>query len=286
MDEAKLKILIHFQKYEMTEHIIYKMLADRIKGKNSQILQNISEDELSHYTILKKYSKKEIKPDRWMIFKFSLLSRILGITFAIKLMEKGEEKAKVNYKILSDDIPEIKKIIFDEEEHEKLLINSIDEKMVKHIGSIVLGLNDAIVELTGALVGFSFAIKNPLNIGLIGVITGVSAALSMAGSEYLSAKTEGNPNPLAASLYTGATYMTVVILLTLPFFLFSYYLHALSVTLLTVIFITVIFNIFVSVVREVSFKKSLTEMLIISGGVSIISFIIGTLVRNYFGIEV
>ncbi len=285
MEKKIINIIKQFQKFEITEHMIYKTLSNKSDEKNRKLLSTISEDELSHYQILKSYSGVDIEPDRWMIFKYRIISIFLGKTFAIKLMERGEEKARENYKVLFDEISEIKNIIYDEERHEKLLIDSIDERVVRHIGSIVLGLNDAIIELTGALVGFSFAIKKPVQIGLIGIITGVAAAMSMSGSEYLSAKTENNRNPLAASFYTGITYIMVVILLDFPFFIFGNYLTALSMTIIIVISITLLFNIFISVVKDVSFKKSLIEMLAISGTVSIISFLLGTLVRKYFGVE-
>ena len=70
-------------------------------------------------------------------------------------MEKGEEEAQVTYKKIAHEVPEAKSIIKDEDEHEAKLIALINEERLKYIGSIVLGLNDALVELTGVLAGLT-----------------------------------------------------------------------------------------------------------------------------------
>ena len=50
------------------------------------------------------------------------------------------------------------------------------------MGSVVLGLNDELVEFTGALAGFTLALSDHRLIALTGSITGIAAALSMASS--------------------------------------------------------------------------------------------------------
>ena len=98
--------------------------------------------------------------------------------------------------VLKENIPNLSKILKDEEEHEEELIKMIDEEKLQYVGSMVLGLNDALVEFTGSLAGWTFAMQNNKLILLAGIITGISATLSMASSEYLSAKNEGEENPL------------------------------------------------------------------------------------------
>jgi VIT1/CCC1 family predicted Fe2+/Mn2+ transporter len=84
------------------------------------------------------------------------------------------------------------------------LISLIDEERLKYVSSMVLGLNDALVELTGALTGLTLALQNPRLIAIVGFITGIAASMSMAASEYLSTKQEDTEkNPLKASVYTG-----------------------------------------------------------------------------------
>ena len=106
-------------------------------------------------------------------------------------MEKGEEKAQTTYEKISKTIPDAKDIVEDEDEHERQLLDLIDEERLRYVGSMVLGLNDALVELTGALAGFTLALQNTRIVAMTGLITGVAASLSMATSEYLSTKSEG-----------------------------------------------------------------------------------------------
>ena len=56
-------------------------------------------------------------------------------------------------------MPSAKEIVEDEDKHEQELIDLIDEERLRYVGSIVLGLNDALVELTGALAGLHLLFK-------------------------------------------------------------------------------------------------------------------------------
>ena len=156
------------------------------------------------------------------------------------------------------------------------------------MSSVVLGLNDALVELTGALAGFTLSIQNSKTIAFLGLITGISASFSMAASEYLSTKAEDDAEVDAkkASLYTGIAYVLTVIALVLPFFFITNYFVSLAVTILIAIIIIAIFNYYLSVAKRENFKKRFTEMALISIGVAAISFLIGFVVKKFFGLEI
>ena len=68
-----------------------------------------------------------MKPDKWKIWKYYLISRIFGFTFGIKLMERGEEDAQENYEQLRGTIAEADAIIQDENDHEEALIALLNE---------------------------------------------------------------------------------------------------------------------------------------------------------------
>jgi len=262
-------------------------LSEKARGRNSELLKNISEDELRHYKEWKEYSGADVPPKRIMLLKYLLISKVFGFTFAIKLMEKGEEKAEKAYLQLSETVPKAGEIMKDEEEHEDTLISMVDEERVKYVGSLVLGINDAIVELSGALVGLALTLQNNKLVGVAGLITGIAASLSMSASEYLSQKAEKSAiSPLKAALYTGIAYMMTVILLTLPYLALPEYPVALLSMLVSVILVISIFTFYISTVKDVSFKRMFLEMLLISMGVAAISFIIGWLMRIIFNIEV
>ncbi len=286
MDDKQL--LMKFQKAEITEHHIYTKLAEKVQGKNREILKSIANDEKRHYEIFKNLTKEEVKPDRWKIFWYTLLSKLFGLVFSLKVMERGEKLAQSEYERIVNKYPVVKGVIDDEEKHELKLIELIEEERVGYISSMVLGLNDAIVELTGALAGFTFALRESKLVGLAGLITGVSAALSMAVSEYLSEKSEveHTKNPLKAAIYTGIAYILVVILLILPFFLIPNPYFSLGVAASTVVVIIAVFTYYVAVIKDESYKRLFLEMLILSFSVMVVSFIVGVVARKVLGIEI
>ncbi|WP_048148757.1 VIT1/CCC1 transporter family protein [Methanolacinia paynteri] len=282
-------ILDHFQKNEITEHQIYEKLAEREKDPhNKEVLGRIAGDELKHYNIIKKLTGKEFSPDKRRILWFTAMARVFGLTFTIKLMEKGEKRAQSGYSEIKEKFPEISRILADEERHELELADMINEEKLGYMGSVVLGLNDALVELTGALAGFSFALQNTALIGAIGLITGIAAALSMAASEYLSEKADGGgeKDPFRAASYTGAAYILTVFLLILPYFIFGNYAVALAVAIITGIIIIFVFNFYISVAKDLNFKRRFLEMAAISLGVAGLSFVLGAVVKIVFGVDI
>jgi rubrerythrin len=144
LDEETRKLILTSQKNEITEHIIYEKLAQSTKdAQNRSVLQRISDDELKQYNFWKQYTEKDTEPDKLKVWMYLLIARIFGITFGIKLMEKGEEKAQTTYEKVSEVVPSAKEIVEDEDEHEVELIKLLDEERLRYVGSIVLGLNDA-----------------------------------------------------------------------------------------------------------------------------------------------
>ena len=281
-DDKIKKQILAFQKNEITEYRVYSRLSEATKEKtNKDVLKRIADDELRHYGIWKKYTGQEVSPDSFKVLKYFLISKVLGLTFGIKLMENGEEGAQKAYNAISEFVPEAKIISGEENGHEKELIGIIDEERLKYVGSIVLGLNDALVELTGALAGLTFALQNPRLVATAGFITGIAASLSMAASEYLSKKSEGaGKNPVKACIYTGIAYVLTVVVLILPFLLLNNLYISLSITLLSAILIIFIFTYYISVAKGLPFKKRFFEMAFISIGVASLSFVIGLLVRK------
>jgi len=288
MDEKLRNPLLTAQKNEITEHFIYLKLAKTIKDPhNQEVLEAIANDELKHYHYWEGLTEASVKPSQYKIKKYFLIAKILGLTFGIKLMENGEEQAQVNYARILQFLPDARFIKEDEEKHEKHLINLIDEERLIYMGSVVLGLNDALVELTGALAGYTLAFQNARLIAMAGLITGIAASFSMAASEYISTKTEETAkNPLKASVYTGIAYVLAVFLLILPFLVFGQPLVSLLITILIAILIIYLFNFYISVAKEISFKKRFLEMALISLGVAALSFGIGFLVSRIFNIQV
>ena len=182
-EPALFATLLGMQQGEITEYHIYKKIAAAQNDPhNREVLNQIAQDELGHYGIWKHYTHRDVEPSTSRIWFYYLIARILGITFAIKLMEGVEKRAQSYDKALIDKFPEIQTILTNEETHERELIALIDEDRLKYLGSVVLGLNDALVEFTGTLAGLTFAIQNTQIIAIVGLIMGVAASLSMGAS--------------------------------------------------------------------------------------------------------
>lgn len=277
-----------FQETEITEYHIYSKLAQRISSAdNRRMLERIAEEERLHAEFWQTYTKTVIRPNRFKILFYTFISRFLGFTFGVKLMERGEEKAQQNYKQVIQAIPEAEPIFQEEQQHEQELLEMLDEELLQYVGSIVLGLNDALVELTGALAGLTLALQNTRLIAMTGLITGLAAALSMGASEYLSTKSEDtSKNPLRASFYTGGAYVITVAILILPYLIFTDYYTALISTLFAAILIIASFNYYLSIAKDLSFKKRFLEMALISLGVTLLSFGIGYVIRTFLEIDI
>jgi len=281
--EAK---LLRAQKNEITEHLIYKGLAASVKDKAQvEVLARISREELAHYERLKAITKLDVIPDGFQVFYYSLVARVLGLNFGLKLMENGETMAQDVYAGLKGQWPDVEKVMREEKEHELALINLIDEDRLKYISSVVLGVNDALIELTASLAGFVLALQNTRLIGIVGLITGIAAATSMAASEYLSTKEEGlDKDPIKASVYTGIAYIAVVAFLVFPYFFFTNVFLCLAWTILDALVIIYAFTFYISVAKGMNFNKRFTEMAALSLGVSTFTFFLGYAVNKVFGI--
>jgi len=283
-----LAIIKKMQQGELTESVIYEKIAKFAKGEeNKATLLRLAEEEKGHYQIWKKYTGIEMKPEMGKVLKFTLIARTLGFTFAVKLMERGEENAQDEYAVLAEEVEESKAIRRQEEEHETALLAMLDEERLQYVGSMVLGLNDALVELTGSLAGFTFAMQNGRMIALSGLIIGISATFSMASSEFLAARSEGRTDALKSCSYTGVAYLITVVLLVAPYLIFpsSQYLLALACMLAVVILIIAGFTYYTSVAQEEPFKSRFLEMALISVGVAVISFFVGVAAKHFLGVD-
>lgn len=287
--ESVRKQVLMFQQTEITEHHIYKRLAKRVRSpENAKIIQQIADDELRHYNSWKKYTNQDVPPRWFFVWFYYFISVVFGFTFGIKLMERGEENAQKNYRDISSAIPEAANFQHEEDVHEESLINMLDEERLRYAGSIVLGLNDALVELTGALAGLTLALQRGDLIALSGLITGIAAAMSMAASEYLSTRSEKtDKHPVRAAVYTGIAYIVTVALLVLPYLISpqTFYLD-LVITLTIAVAIIAVFNYYISVAKDESFRERFAEMAILSLSVAAFSFVIGYFIRQWLGIEV
>ena len=288
LSSKALAIIKKMQQSELTESYIYEAIAKFAKGEeNKKVLLRLAQEERAHYEIWKQYTGLEMKPEKGKIQWYKLMARIMGFTFTIKMMENGENASQEEYALLASEVEESILIRQQEEEHENALVGMLDEERLQYVGSMVLGLNDALVELTGSLAGFTFALQNTRLTALSGLIIGISATFSMASSEFLAARSEGRDDALKSCTYTGIAYLFTVIALIMPYLIFdnANFIAALICMLLIVVLIIAGFTYYTSVAQDQPFKSRFLEMAIISISVAVLSFFVGIAAKKFLGVD-
>lgn len=277
------------QQNEINDYALYTAMAHRQKEEhNKKVFEEIAAEEKTHYEFWRGITGKSLKPNRLLVGWYILLATLFGTSFALKLAEKREEDAETFYKSLFDSYPQAREIYAQEMKHEEELIDMLHDKKLLYAGAIVLGMNDALVELTGTLSGIALAFDKSMVVGVTGAIMGIAASLSMAGSSYLEAK-ESPVEGISAGVYaayTGVSYILTTLFLVLPFFLVDSIKVALGSMFAAAFIAIVLYNFYISVAKDQSFYRRTAQMFVITFGVSLISFAIGYVVKHYFGVEI
>lgn len=281
-----------YARREHRDYEVYRVLAEIEKDLEFRtILQKLMEQERTDYEFWSRFaSEKTFIVGRWTLLCYVVMRKVLGLVFTAKLLERREREIVKTYSAILKRMnvhlkSDFESILAHEREHEQAFISSIKEDRLNFTGNIVLGLNDGLIELTGALVGFSFALSDMKFVALTGLITGVSATLSMASSAYMQAKYSEEKEPFRAAMYTGGAYLTVVVLLVTPFLISTSNVVALSFMGIFALTIIALITGFWSVIFDRSFWREFLQMASITIGVSCITFILGLIFRSLFGVS-
>lgn len=276
------------QQNEINDFAVYTLLARaECDRENSAVLRRIANEERSHYRFLRASSGLDLKPGRFLVYLYLFLIKLFGARFALRLMERREDGAADFYRELSKTRPEATKIYEQETAHEVALIDMVKDDKLAYAGAIVLGMNDALVELTGTLSGIALAFDKSHVVGITGLIMGIAASLSMAGSAFLESRENPDPeiSPLRYSLFTGVSYIITTLLLIMPFFLLESIRPALALMFTMALISILSYSFYITVAKGLSFKKRVLEMSAITFGVALISFGIGYAVKHIWGID-
>lgn len=285
--------LVKFCKDELLDHLVYSRLALQEKDENrKETLQKLSDQEYDHYLFWKTLCNSDPTLniiDKLRIYFLIFLRYVFGLTFAVKFLERNEKRVIAEYKILLNKLEgnereKLEKILKDEIEHEKYWISQIKEKATAYLGFIILGLADAIVEITGVHAGFLGVTTSTIIAGIAGLVVGVSASIAMASAAYLQAKQGELANPKFSAIYTGVSYILAAVALATPYFLTHNMILAFVFSLLVALALVAYFNFYSSILFERNFAK---EFLINSGLLlftAMISFFFGEFLGQFFGI--
>ncbi len=282
-------------KDELTDHTVYKRLAKRKGEKDtnqSQILSHLAETEFRHYEFWKKYCPEEKIGINTLTVYFVLFLRYLfGPTFAVKYLEKHEAEVIRRYKsvanlIPSDDKPRFNEMIRDEEEHENGFTVEMQQSRVSYLSFIVLGLADAIVEISGIHAGSLGIYRTTLFAGIAGVVAGAAASIAMASAAYAQAKTGFKGSPALSAFYTGISYFINAVILATPYFLTKAMVQAITSSLILAVLIIAFISYYNAVVSEESFKRDFAELTGIMFGATLALYLLGTLIRGILGVTI
>jgi VIT1/CCC1 family predicted Fe2+/Mn2+ transporter len=278
---------------------LYRALAARADDDESRaLLGELAREERTHlgfWCRLAGVDEASVRPSRLKLWFTLAAARLLGNTFTVRFVERREEETIAHYeRILAADAmseadaAELRRIIDSERSHERGLERRLPDERVRYLGAAVLGLNDALVELTGALTGLVSSISDTRLIGFTAFVVGFAASLSMAASNFLSEGMSDDPDlrPGKAATYTGVAYILVVIGLVVPFFLLAERVVALAISWVLAILVIVAFAYYSAVLQDVSFRRRAGQMLLLGLGVAVLSFGIGRALSAWVGVEV
>jgi VIT1/CCC1 family predicted Fe2+/Mn2+ transporter len=280
---------------ELTEHLVYHKLATMEKHpENRAALERLSAQELTHYefwtSLLPEAKAKQVQARWYTVWGIPFLRVALGVTFITKFLETHETDAVQKYQALAAAIPashheRFMQIIEDEKSHERALIAQLKEKRVAYMGFIVLGLADAIVEITGVHAGFLGVTGSTLIAGVAGIIVGFSAAISMGSASYLQAKQDTEKSAALSGFLTWAAYFCSVVLLALPYFLIHVMIPAFVTSTSVGVLLVAGFTFYGAVVFDRKFWREFAETVGLMLGTALATFLLGIVVGTLFHIN-
>lgn len=285
--------ILKFAMDEFADYVIYKELSKREKNENYKMtLEKLAEIEKTHFEFWKSLSHNNfvVRIRSIKVFILYVFRIIFGLTFTLKLFERHEKETIKAYeyilpKLKEEDKQVLLKIIKDEKEHESYFMSQINDSVVKYMSFVVLGLADAIIEITGVHAGFLGVTSSTLIAGIAGLVVGFAASISMASAAYLQAKHGASFKPLTSATITGTSYLGAVSFLALPYFFITEMLMAFLSSLSFAIIMIAIFTTYGAVLREESITKEFVTGFSLTIGTAFAAFLFGEALGRLFGIH-
>ena len=278
---------------EYADGRVYMALSRRENNPEfKKALENIADGERSHYDFWRSYAPEaKVSSKRLRMYVILLLRMILGLTFTLKLMERHEAKLHKSYRQIAASIPPSDTLRFQammesEEGQEDQLISKIQENRVKYMSFIVLGLADAVVEISGIHAGSLGIYGRTQLAALAGIIAGMAASIAMGTAAYAQAKQGFQGSAKWSAIYTGVSYMITAVLLAMPYFLTVNMADALGASLVVGVLLVAAMTFYDTVISGRAFKRQFGEIAGIILGASLVLFLAGTLAGQYLGIRI
>ncbi|HYB83704.1 MAG TPA: VIT1/CCC1 family protein [archaeon] len=278
---------------EFTDYMVYKKMSGlgfERRHRFSGTLKRLSAMEYGHYRFWMKYCPdRVVRVSNLKVYFIIFIRLVLGVTFAVKFLERNEMRTIKKYKAVARripqrDQPEFKRIIADEVGHENEFVQQFDEPHIRYISFIVLGLADALVEIAGIHAG-SLGIYDRTELaGLAGIIAGAAASIAMASAAYAQAKTGFKGSATLSAIYTGISYFFTALILATPYFLTNVMVYALTASLVFAVVLTAFISFYGSVISGTGFTKDFIEITSIIFGATVALYLIGIVIGYLTGV--
>jgi VIT1/CCC1 family predicted Fe2+/Mn2+ transporter len=275
---------------EYSDSALYARLSKTVNPDSPirKVLEDLSATEQRHFEFWRKYVPSEQpRLARLKLYWILFLRRFLGLTFATRYLDRHESNVVQEYQGLARLIPEVDgpayaEMVADEREHEKAFAMKVESSAVRYISFVVLGLADALVEISGIHAGWLGLFEKTEIAGLAGVVAGGAASLAMASAAFAQAKQGFSGSARLSATYTGVSYFVTAIILATPYFLTSSMILALGTSLGLAVVILAITTWYSIVIQQKPFLRDFLEILAILFGTTILVFLLGSFVSSAF----
>ena len=275
---------------EWSDHTLYERLSKTVSSGSpfARVLEELSATEHRHYEFWRKYVPgEEPRLATLKLYWTLFLRRFFGLTFATRYLDRHESNVVKEYKglaslIPAEDKPAYEEMVADEREHEKAFAMKVESSAVRYIAFVVLGLADALVEISGIHAGWLGLFEKTEIAGLAGVVAGGAASLAMASAAFAQAKQGFSGSARLSAVYTGVSYFITAVILATPYFLTSSMLLALGSSLTLAVVILAITTWYSIVIQQKPFLRDFVEILAILFATTAVVFLLGAFVSYEF----
>jgi VIT1/CCC1 family predicted Fe2+/Mn2+ transporter len=273
-----------FARASLRHYQIYTTLHEyerdlRLRGLIAE-LARITKDEFAFWGRKGMVRGDEAKRPLF-ILGYVVLRRLLGVTMTTHLIINRERARLSHFEAYCADCLDLdeRKAVVAMIARSLALVPASEDPRYRFFSYVILGFNDALIELTGALVGFSLALREPKIVIVAGLVSGITAAASISASAYLEAEHENGKDPHRAAFYSGMSYLGVAALLVLPFIVTGSILWGVTLMLIVALALVFVLALYSSVVLGKSYLHQVRQILALSLGVAFISFSVGYLLN-------
>lgn len=302
---------------ELFDLSLYKALRKVTESDVHETLDELIKVETSHLAFWQKFFDLSLdRLDLGRRIKLSivmLVCRLLGSTAVHLVLEAIEVHGVRKYLAIWREYQEkplgeaLRGILMDEFKHEDVLVTALTQRKInaEKIRNIFLGLNDGLVEILGAVSGFFGAFGSATMVLVAATTTAVAGALSMGAGAFLALNSEKEvktteiakkiflgeesetspmeEQPLPSALMVGSAYLMGAVVPVLPVLIGAQ--DAMS-SVLTAGLMVIVVSTILSFLSGMDIKRRIALNLIIITIAVSVSYAIGVLAKQLWGLSV